>query len=327
MPGPDGKFEISSIFFGAFVGFWGGVILGFGGCFVQVGSMGGSLSSGWSTFVFVLILCTAVGAVWFGIKEGLNVQKEREARERAIAQAERRHREEREAAREAARRSLQTRVTQNAREAATRFLSLPNLLGAVEEQRDRAKDHYANGAFSPFWECVEAAYGILGTYKRALDDIARISRQYAVDVSSYVREYGAPTPPFSEFPVTVDDARAGAAAESLQASLAQIVYEAQKQPTFAMIWEQRRNTSVLIAGFTTLAAAVNGMKQTLSLAISGLESTIESSSTEVSSSVASLTAAHGGLGKELLTQVSQATTRLNEISALEKRAQGYPILY
>ena len=30
---------------------------------------------------------------------------------------------------------------------------------------------------------------------------------------------------------------------------------------------------------------------------------------------------------QLLTQVSQATTRLNEISALEKRAQGYPTFY
>ena len=290
---------------------------------MQVSSSGGSFGDGWSTFLFCLILSIVVGVVGFGFKEALDVQKDRDAQQTARAQAERRTSDER----ENARRSLQARVTQHARDAVTRFASLPNLLGAAEEQRDRAKDHYTTGAFSPFWECVEAAYGILGSYKGALDDIARISAQYAIDVSAYVREHGTPTPPFTRFPVSVDDARAGAAAQSLEASLARIVYEAQKQPTFAMIWEQRRNTSVLIAGFTTLAAAVNGMRQTLYSAISGLASIIESSSTEVSSSVKSLTTAHAGLGNELLTQVSQATTRLNEISSLEKRAQGYPIVY
>lgn len=321
MPSNDGKFDFTSVLFGAWAGFWGGVLLGFTGCFIQVGSQGASLGTGWSTFLACLIPGVVVGAVAAGIKEAGDVRKQHDAQEVARTEARRRAAD----AKEASRRSLQARITQNAHDAVATFASLPKLLRAAEEQRDSAKGHYRNGAFSPFWECVEAAYGILGRYKAALDDIARLSGQYAANVSTYVGEHGTPTPPFTRFPVRVNDARASGAAQDLEALLAKIVYEAQKEPTFAMIWEQRRNTSVLIAGFTTLTAAVAGMRKALSAAVNSLASTIESSSTNVSHSVASLTASHSQLGNELLVQVRRATTRLNEISELEKRAQGYPL--
>ncbi|HZL04827.1 MAG TPA: hypothetical protein VFE45_05320 [Coriobacteriia bacterium] len=324
MPSDNAKFEFSTVQIGALLGFWGGVVLGFAGCLVRSEAARDTKNGlyGMDTFLVCVIAGVVLGAIGGLIKEERNVQKRREALESASRLA----RQDADQMKRASGRSLQELISRNANDAVRAFASLPDLLRAAELQGDNARDHFGNGAFSPFWECVEAAYGILGRYKATLDDIARLSGEYAANVSTHVREHTPTAHPFPRFPVSVNDARASAAAQDLEASLAKIVYEAQKQPTFALIWEQRRNTSVLIAGFTTLTTAVAGMRQTLSTAVNGLASTIESGSATVSQSVASLTVSQSQLGNEMLVQMRRATTRLNEISELEKRAQGYPLI-
>ena len=152
---------ISGIFLGTLVGF----ILGFAGCAaVEMEEIAG-VGSGFDTYLTTQGICVALGIAWGAIADARDLQKRRADYERARAEAQRRVDDERRSAQNA----LERQIAQNARDASAWFASLPGWLRAVEQQRTQAMVHYRNGAFSPFWESIEAAYGFLGKYNDALE--------------------------------------------------------------------------------------------------------------------------------------------------------------
>ena len=59
------------------------------------------------------------------------------------------------------------------------------------------------------------------------------------------------------------------------------IRKAQTNPTFSIIWEQRRNSSILIGGFKTLENAINNMSSEISSAISDLKYSITTELSEM----------------------------------------------
>jgi hypothetical protein len=82
-----------------------------------------------------------------------------------------------------------------------------------------------------------------------------------------------------------DISRVGEQHAELLAKLDAIVYEAQKLPTFATIWEQRRTTAAVIDGFRNLEDAVNSMGARVAASMVHLGTQLLQSSGAVSGAV------------------------------------------
>lgn len=153
------------------------------------------------------------------------------------------------------------------------FEQLPSDLENAWAWAKEAKRHYANIAYSPFWHAIEQSYANLGIYNKRLADIQRLSRRYDSAKSEY-REMSGPSK-LPAFPVTLDAVRSTQVAETTTGKIGDIVYEAQRDPVFAQIWEQRRTTAAVVAGFANLEAAVATMAGTISTSIGSLAQAVD----------------------------------------------------
>jgi flagellin-like hook-associated protein FlgL len=70
-------------------------------------------------------------------------------------------------------------------------------------------------------------------------------------------------------------------AERMQA----IVRKAQRNFQFAMIYEQRKTNQILVAGFTSLAQALDQMSQSITTAIDSLAKSVDSMSSSLGKSM------------------------------------------
>lgn len=200
---------------------------------------------------------------------------EREAKERAQKEAELRERQAREQAREkvkrareaAAEKSREKRyrlariaqsITYNSELAIDAMRRLPDLLAAADNNARLAVTHYQDGAFSPFWSDIEQAYRFLAEYRDSVIAISQAADRHAALVEDMLREGGDPSP-YSYFPVTLDENRIKNTLNDATRDLGSMTYEAQKDPVFAQIWEQRRLTSAVVSGFANLETAVRDM--------------------------------------------------------------------
>jgi hypothetical protein len=109
---------------------------------------------------------------------------------------------------------------------------------------DHAEAEFAEGAFAPFWDAVEAAARHIG----AADDELR-------SVAASIQEYQQLAAGLSErlppFPTGIVPSNT-----LLIHQLREVVRKGQKSFHFASIYEQRRTSQILIAGFTNLGDAL-----------------------------------------------------------------------
>lgn len=196
---------------------------------------------------------------------------EREAKEKAQKEAELRYRQARERAERsrevAVRESREKRgrlvriaqsITNNSELAIDAMRRLPDLLAAADNNARLAVTHYQDGAFSPFWSDIEQAYRFLAEYRDSVIAISQAADRHAALVEDMLREGGDPSP-YSYFPVTLDENRIKNILNDATRDLGSMTYEAQKDPVFAQIWEQRRLTSAVVSGFANLETAVRDM--------------------------------------------------------------------
>lgn len=218
--------------------------------------------------VFSWIVITNMKA---SIKEAEDKAKQKRLADERCVQDEKNRRKEREEARN----GLRRKILACCENAASTFQTLPRLIDGANGSIEESARHFDNGAFSPFWSAVESAYLKLGAYADAIRRIEKFAADHNESVENYLNTYGNPETPLPAFPVDMKAASATQAVKDLAIKLSDLAYKAQCQPTFAVIWEQRRTTSVLVAGFKSLETAVQGMHAELSNRVSDLISVVE----------------------------------------------------
>lgn len=171
-------------------------------------------------------------------------------------------------------------AVQQARLAVEALQRMPAILRQIDALTLEAKRCRVDGAFSPFWSAIERAYASAGQYRNRVNCIETASRQHAEAVSSYASR-GRDPGPFAQFPVKLNGGMAESAISGRLEELGRIVYDAQKEPTFAMIWEQRRTTSAVVQGFGNLEDAVRGMATSVTSAFVTLSATARQSQVTV----------------------------------------------
>ena len=148
------------------------------------------------------------------------------------------------------------------------FESMPKHLGSAENYLDQAEVDFADGAFAPFWDCIENAAKTLGRFAEGVHHINDSSSRY----SELIKKHEDTPPKFPLERQSVTRLGVGTTtAERMQA----VVRKAQRNFQFAMIYEQRKTNQILVAGFTNLAQALKDMTWQLMVSINDLASSID----------------------------------------------------
>ena len=159
------------------------------------------------------------------------------------------------------------RLVRNCKESLDGFELLPGQLIAAEESLDQAEARFEEGAFAPFWDSIEQAVRELGGF----DTEVRSLNSRLTTYDTLVKEYEGQPP---EFPIDRDCVSSLTVSARTAERLRSIVYKAQCNPQFAEIYEQRKTSPVLVAGFATFANALALMSSALQSSIGQLAGSV-----------------------------------------------------
>ena len=263
----------------------------------------------------MLSIASRLVSKWAARKMELKAaQKEREARQAVVR--ERQEAEDRYAAAAAVRASLaahdnKEKLAKTQRkhlvEACDRSIAeletLSNRIDRAECCLDRARTHFRERAFSPFWENIEVAALSLAEAHSASNAIVRASTTYT-ELATKV------PPPIPAFPVKAESARSMATGARTGARLREVVAAAQKDFEFSTIYEQRRTTSAVISGFRNLADAVDNLGWKIQDSVDDLGRQLTGSLQELGQSIG---ARIDSIGDRIETSGARAASHLEAI--------------
>ena len=175
---------------------------------------------------------------------------------------------------EADQRSLTNRIVELSKDTALRAGELDRVfLCSARENLEVAQQEFADGVINPFWEAIEETTRQLSTFEAAVTFI----RNNVTSYRDMCRELGS-------VPCSIKGEIGESTfhrATDLARRLRSTVREAQKSATFATVYEQRRTTSAVYHGFSSLASAIQGMESRIVGSMEGLASTFQSSMREL----------------------------------------------
>lgn len=222
------------------------------------------------------------GLFWLNEVRG----EEREKQERSAEFARRIHSEvarDREASIRTAARVRQERVerlTAIPSEAVAAYRGASWDLAQADQCLQHAARYRSDGAGPPFWEAIESALGFVGHHNEKVVGIERLAREYSSTIRSSSEWLNGGTVSFPAFP---DGLLLGEeAATPVLERIGRCVYDAQRDPHFAVIFEMRRNTAAVIAGFQGVTAAITGLSMQIHQAYGAMGSSLNDVSASIS---------------------------------------------
>lgn len=276
-------------------------------------------------YYWQVTLCFAViGIVIYFVNKEIEVNRQRQAEAKAVqwrVETERARLQEEEHARKLAHQNQQQefgqKLVQLANSSFELFEAMPKHLMTIEELLDEAERDFSDGAFAPFWDSVEQATLRLGHFDENVREITLNAQTY----STLVQRFEASPPPF---PIVLDSVTGLATANATANRLRVVVRNAQRSFQFATIFEQRRTNQLLVAGFTSLAQALDGMGRHIESSITELENHVsmlssslgerlDSMNTTFENHMADQTERH----KQALTMLGNIQGRRNPCSSLK----------
>lgn len=123
---------------------------------------------------------------------------------------------------------------------------LPLLMSDAELWLDQAENEFSEGLYSPFWEAMEGAVQHLSQFDKTLRTIETAQQRYAIEA-----------PPLAPDAVSFSlGVRVLPNPSATNQRMKALYRQAQKDPHFAQIYEQRRTNAILIEGFQSLGEAL-----------------------------------------------------------------------
>lgn len=257
--------------------------------------------------IFVLSI---FGGLLIGFVSSL-VQEQWKLAARRQADNERRRREEEQ--HKAEQRSLGSSLEMMASVSLIALETMPQHLLTAEQLLDQAEREFKEEAFAPFWDCVEQATMQLGRFDEGVRTITSNATQYTQVARTYE---GRP----AHFPIALQSVRGMVAANTTSDRLKTIVRQGQRNFQFATIYEQRRTNQILIAGFSNLAQALDGVGRQIASSIDDLGERISDMSLAMEESLKSIDEQLQTGNRELVESVG-ALTKTTKQSAAEVQAR------
>jgi hypothetical protein len=146
---------------------------------------------------------------------------------------------------------------------------IPSSLVSAENYLDQAENDFKENAFSPFWSSIEKAALSLGRFD---ENVLKLKENFNAH-SELKRDYR--TKNYFPFPVSREVKPALLVSLDVNKRMNDLVRNAQKNFQFATIYEQRKTNQLLIAGFQTLANAIDGMGVRIESSIGALTNELQ----------------------------------------------------
>ena len=141
---------------------------------------------------------------------------------------------------------------------------LPYCEEAARQRLEKAKIEFSENVYSPFWSEIEEASKNLACYVEAVNQLCLNSEVYTYTLKRLSHNFPTPFPFATNISIS----------SIVMSEYKKIIRTAQTNPTFSIIWEQRRNSAILIGGFRTLENAINNMSDEISSVLSDLKLSI-----------------------------------------------------
>lgn len=182
-------------------------------------------------------------------------------------------------------------------------------LGQAHAWYLQAQEHFKKSAYSPFWEAIESAYQALAFCQSEMESVAERADEYAtalakIDVEAL--QLGEVAIQISPLPAKISKELASLEPSKLasltEERLRDQVYEAQRDYSFASIYEQRKTTGAVVAGFGSLRAAIDGMSHSISQTMEHVNRSVMVSTTRTAVALEQLNGPnyrHGSTNQEI----------------------------
>jgi hypothetical protein len=269
----------------------GALVTGLAGCSVSLNFFAGAVAGA--------VTGAVIGAT-LGYYRDEELRKFREIHERerleAAAILERERLEAAAIANASARAADLAKLKHVAAEVQRAVSSLSIILGKVEMALDRAQDELKSGLYSPFWEAIEGATSAVQLFDSTLSSIELKLAEYRIQAA----QVGSDAPSLSIGVSVLPDPA------NTRRRLIALYREAQKDPHFAIVYEQRRTNAILIAGFRSLGQAIEGLGDRITDAIDRLSDSLDCRLVSLESSLESVAAVAREQSAALRTELQQS---------------------
>ena len=193
------------------------------------------------------------------------------------------------------------------------FESMPKHLRSAEQYLDQADVDFSDGAFAPFWDSIENAAKALGCFDEGVHHIKDNASHY----TELLRKYEGTPPQFPLARKSVTKLGIGTAtAERMKA----VVRTAQRNFQFATIYEQRRTNKILVAGFTSLAQALEQMTWQITASIDDLADSVDGMTSTLNKSMHAIHSRIGDIAErtrqhhdEFMKEAAERATRARKV--------------
>lgn len=202
----------------------------------------------------------------------------RQAEEEAELQRERASREEALLRRRNEQRAIRKQMIVLGEESLSHFESAPKHLRSAVQFLDQAESDFHEGVFAPFWDSIERAAHALGRFDESIQSMNSTSLRYTGLVARYDT-----IPPI--FPLSSQSISRLSVSSASVERMTMVVRRAQKDFHFATIYEQRKTNQILVAGFTSLAHALDQLTSQITNSIGDLASSVDAIGVSLNDSI------------------------------------------
>ena len=153
--------------------------------------------------------------------------------------------------------------------------ALHEILQQGDAAIEQAQQLFIERAYTPFWDAIEQAVGQLRRFNEGVKLIDASAKQY----------YGLLEGRDHNFPVFPVNSNQIPTLEGLVDRLSQVIGRAHRDFQFASIYEQRKTTSAVIAGFRSMQEAVTRLRDDILNSIDDLQQSLGSGLRTISSAI------------------------------------------
>ncbi len=260
-----------------------------------------------------LWICVVGGAI-IGFVTKL-IEESRAAQARADAQASAQAHERR--VHQQTQQNCETELVRISADSLGTFEALPTYLLDAESLLDQAERNFEEGAFAPFWDSIEQAAVRLGSFDGGVTSMGTHAKHHLELGKVYERKSPA-------FPISRDSVKGLIAGNTTAERMKAIVRRAQRNFQFASIYEQRRTNQILIAGFNSLAQALDGMANKISQSIDDLSDQVTSAITDLGDQISEVNRSTLGVSESL--QDLKATIEKDADQRIERHRKALEML-
>ena len=275
--------------------------------------------NGWRRNVLQLLCISGVFACWFGPQPQLSYAADTVvvgflvailtnivSRQKRQAESERQREMDGRVARE------RYVMDQSISSTLSEFEQIIAGLRRAERHLDQADTDFIERAFSPFWQSIQRTVESLGDVDGRLKKVRDYAITYESGRSELQKLVGtADAADIPTFPLPQKTYGYLTVATRLSDRMSEVVRRAQTDFQFATIYEQYKTNAILVAGFESLATALEGLREDIVQSIGEVTTSVSSLYASVSSATADM--------REIKSTEARETARMDSERASRER--------